>query len=156
MNGRVESLGVLGGVASAAPLVFLLLCVAFLPFIPATASWWHSNRNKFLLGTLFAAAGILLYVGVTGDWTRVFHSYLEYGAFITLLGALFVVSGGIHLSGAFAGFPYMNTFLLFIGAVMANGFGTMGASMMLIRPLLRANRHRRHKVHLFVFFIFIV
>jgi Na+/H+ antiporter NhaD/arsenite permease-like protein len=73
-----------------------------------------------------------------------------------LIGALFVISGGVFLKGEFAGTPLVNTTFLALGAVLANFIGTTGASMLLIRPYLRANHARIRKTHLIVFFIFIV
>mgnify|MGYP003541580613 CR=1 FL=1 len=43
-----------------------------------------------------------------------------------------------------------------LGALLASWIGTTGASVLLIRPLLRANEERKHKVHVVVFFIFVV
>ncbi|MFN7942010.1 MAG: sodium:proton antiporter [Thermoanaerobaculia bacterium] len=80
----------------------------------------------------------------------------DYLSFVVLLGALFVISGGIHLRGSLAGTPLANTCLLGLGAVLANLVGTTGAAMLLVRPLLAANRERRQKAHLLVFFIFVV
>jgi Na+/H+ antiporter NhaD/arsenite permease-like protein len=73
-----------------------------------------------------------------------------------LLTALFTVTGGIHIKGNLHGSPSMNTALLAIGTVLAGWMGTTGASMLLIRPMIRANDGRRHKIHVFVFFIFLV
>ena len=84
------------------------------------------------------------------------HSLLDYISFLTLLGALFIISGGIHITGEFAGTPLVNTIFLGIGALLANVIGTTGASMLLVRPLIRANHMRQHKSHLIVFFIFVV
>jgi Na+/H+ antiporter NhaD/arsenite permease-like protein len=81
---------------------------------------------------------------------------LDYFSFIVLLGALFIISGGIHITGEFAGTPLVNTIFLGIGALLANVIGTTGASMLLIRPYIRANHVRRHKAHLIVFFIFVI
>lgn len=142
--------------ACAAPFAVLLACIALLPLLSKTRHWWEKNRNKALLSSALAAAGIYLYVSTTGDWHRVGHAYLEYLAFLALLGSLFIISGGIHISGAFSGFPYFNTLFLGMGAILANLLGTTGASMLLIRPLLRANKHRRLKSHIVIFFIFIV
>jgi Na+/H+ antiporter NhaD/arsenite permease-like protein len=80
----------------------------------------------------------------------------EYASFILLLGALFVVTGGIRVRGSLSGTPLLNTALLGLGAVLANAIGTTGASVLLIRPLLRANQPRVRKTHIIVFFIFIV
>jgi Na+/H+ antiporter NhaD/arsenite permease-like protein len=85
------------------------------------------------------------------------HALLgEYIPFVILLTALFTVSGGIYIKGNLHGSPALNTSILAIGAVAASFMGTTGASMLLIRPLLRANDNRQHKMHVFVFFIFIV
>src|SRR4029079_4070629 len=80
----------------------------------------------------------------------------DYVAFMTLLGALFTISGGICLRGALVGSPIVNTRFLGAGAVLASVVGTTGASALLIRPLLRANAHRARPTHIVVFFIFIV
>jgi Na+/H+ antiporter NhaD/arsenite permease-like protein len=81
---------------------------------------------------------------------------MEYLAFMVLLGSFFTVSGGIYISGTLAGFPWVNTVFLALGAVLSNLVGTLGASMLLIRPLLQANQHRRYQTHIVLFFIFIV
>lgn len=80
----------------------------------------------------------------------------EYIPFVILLTALFAVSGGIYIRGNLHGNPALNTGILAIGAMAASLMGTTGASMLLIRPLIRANDNRTHKTHVFVFFIFIV
>jgi len=80
----------------------------------------------------------------------------EYIPFIILLTALFTVAGGIHIRGNLHGAPGLNTAILAIGAVLASFMGTTGASMLLIRPLIRANDNRMHRAHVVVFFIFIV
>ncbi len=139
-----------------APFCFLLVAIAVLPLVSGVSSWWKKDSSKITVSLLAAAGGILLYVLKTHDFSKVYEVFLEYGAFIALLSALFVVSGGIHITGAFAGFPFMNTLFLFVGAIFSNYLGTTGASLLLVRPLLRANRHRKHKTHLFIFFIFIV
>src|SRR5687767_8527564 len=134
------------------PFVGLLLSIAVLPlFAP---HWWHSNLNKALLSLLFGvpAAGIAIAV----DPSALVHSGLEYFAFVALLGSLFTIAGGIRVAGSLAGTPLANTTMLAFGAVLANLVGTTGASMLLIRPYLRANEKRASRVHLVVFFILIV
>lgn len=138
------------------PFVTLLLMIAILPLIPKVDHWWHQNKNKLVVGLICAVLGVGLYLWPTGDWHKVLHTYIEYAAFITLLASLFIISGGIVISGPFAGFPHVNTLFLAIGAVLANFMGTTGASMLLIRPLLNANKRRKHKTHIMVFFIFVV
>ncbi|SRR5665213_1924721 len=139
-----------------APFILLLFFIATLPFISFTAGWWEHMRNKFLVAAVCAGAGIFLYVHPTGDYGKILDTYLDYLAFLVLLGSLFTVAGGIHITGAFAGLPYINTIFLGIGAILSSFLGTTGASMVLIRPLLRANQFRKHKSHVIVFFIFIV
>jgi len=138
------------------PFGILLLLIAVLPLISGAAHWWEKNRNKFLISIIFGAAGVALYFVPTGDPVKIITTYLDYLAFIALLTSLFVVSGGIYISGAFAGFPWVNTLFLGLGALLANVLGTTGASMLLIRPLMRANFLRRHKTHIIIFFIFVV
>jgi Na+/H+ antiporter NhaD/arsenite permease-like protein len=81
---------------------------------------------------------------------------LEYLPFIILLLALFTVAGGIHFAGSFQGSPLSNTAFLAGGAAIASWTGTTGASMLLIRPVMRANKDRQYKVHVIIFFIFLV
>jgi Na+/H+ antiporter NhaD/arsenite permease-like protein len=150
------SLGSQLPVLSVAPFVLVLLSIALLPlFAP---HWWEHNRNKAIVATVLAlpfAAYLVLTFGAEGR-RELLHSLLDYVSFMALLGSLFVISGGIRVGGSLAGTPLANSALLAIGAVLANLIGTTGASMVLIRPLLRANQERRHKVHLVVFFIFVV
>lgn len=138
------------------PFVGLLLMIAILPLIPKVDHWWHQNKNKLMVAAVCGIAGVAFYLMPTGDWHKVLHTYTEYAAFIALLASLFIISGGIYISGPFAGFPHVNTMFLALGAILANLMGTTGASMLLIRPLITANKPRRHKTHLMVFFIFIV
>lgn len=80
----------------------------------------------------------------------------DYISFIILLNSLYVIASGIHIKGSMTGTPLVNTIVLCIGAILANFIGTTGASILLIRPLIRSNKHRRHKAHIFVFCIFVV
>ncbi len=151
-----QTLGMGATLLSVLPFAALLGMIAVLPLLRQTEHWWENNRNKLLLASVCAVLGLGAYLIPTGDWGRVVEAYLEYAAFLALLAALFVISGGIHIGGSFAGFPRTNTLVLAIGAVLANLLGTTGASMLLIRPLLHANRRRAHKTHIVVFFIFVV
>jgi Na+/H+ antiporter NhaD/arsenite permease-like protein len=81
---------------------------------------------------------------------------LDYLPFIVLLWGLFAVAGGIALKGSLAGTPKVNVALLLIGTLLASWVGTTGASMLMIRPLIRANKWREKKAHMIVFFIFMV
>jgi Na+/H+ antiporter NhaD/arsenite permease-like protein len=137
---------------SVAPFVLMLLCIALLPLL--TPHLWERNRNKALL-SLALGAPVAIWMGAL-DLPAVAHAGHEYAAFIILLGALFVISGGVVVRGTLAGTAGLNTLLLGIGAVLASLIGTTGASMVLVRPLLRANSVRQRKAHVLVFFIFVV
>src|SRR5690349_3238754 len=137
---------------TALPFVVLLLVIALAPLV--VPGWWHHNRNKALV-SLVVAAPILLYLGSAAP-ELLREKSQEYLSFIVVIGALYVIAGGIHIEGSLAGTPLVNTGVLGLGAVLANLLGTTGASVLLIRPLLRANKGRKRVAHIFVFFIFIV
>jgi Na+/H+ antiporter NhaD/arsenite permease-like protein len=137
---------------TALPFVLLLLAIALAPL--AAPRWWHHNRNKALVA-LVVSAPILVYLGINApDLLR--EKLHEYVGFIVVIGALFVITGGIHIQGSLAGTPLVNSGMLGIGAVLANLLGTTGASVLLIRPLLRANKRRKRVAHIVIFFIFMV
>src|SRR5688572_28868547 len=137
---------------SVLPFVLMLLSIAVVPLV--YPNWWDKNTNKLLLSV---GASLPVLAVVLPDASHLLlESLQDYVSFIVLLGALFIISGGIYIKGEFAGTPLVNTGFLGIGAILANFIGTTGASVLLIRPYLRANRHRRRKSHLAVFFIFIV
>jgi Na+/H+ antiporter NhaD/arsenite permease-like protein len=140
---------------SAVPFVLLLACIALLPLV--AGHFWHKNRNKFLLSVVLGVpiAAYLLSWGESGAHALL-HGLSEYVSFIVLIGALYVIAGGILLEGDLKGRPLSNTGLLALGAVLANFIGTTGASMLLIRPYLRINIHRQRRTHLPIFFIFVV
>lgn len=143
------------------PFIGLLLTIGVMSFTAANfphshlGHLWESNRNKLIIALLWALPVVLL-LGALAEWTPILHSLEEYFAFIALLFALFVISGGIYLEGDLKATPLVNLSFLGIGAVLANFIGTTGASVLLIRPLLRTNSERQHTVHIPVFFIFIV
>ncbi len=142
-------------VATVAPFALLLAAIAVLPLV--ATHWWEHNKNKGIIAGVLAApmAIYMLTLGEAGQHALL-ESVLEYGSFIVLLGSLFVISGGIYVQGSLSGTPLVNTMILAIGAAIASFVGTTGASMLLIRPLLRANAPRKRKVHVVVFFIFVV
>lgn len=118
---------------------------------------WESNRNKLLLAALAAAPVVVYLTGHhPGGGALLLQTAFDYLSFISLLGALFAISGGICVRGSLAGTPLVNSAILALGAVLGSVVGTTGASALLIRPLLRANAHRRRLSHLVVFFIFVV
>ncbi|MFZ5983595.1 MAG: sodium:proton antiporter [Acidobacteriota bacterium] len=140
---------------SVLPFVGILLSIALFPLL--APHFWHHHYPKVSLawGLLFLLPFLLAFRGEAGHETL--HIFLiDYVPFIILLWGLFTVSGGIVVRGTLAGTPGINTALLAIGTLIASWTGTTGAAMLLIRPLLRANAARRHKVHVIVFFIFLV
>src|SRR5436309_8616448 len=134
------------------PFLLMLVSIAVLPM--AVPEWWDSNRNKTILSVAFSVPVLVLLLACAHR--LLLHSLLDYFSFLTLLGSLFVISGGIYIKGEFSGTPLVNAIFLAFGALLANVIGTTGASMLLIRPFLRANHLRQHRAHLIVFFIFIV
>jgi Na+/H+ antiporter NhaD/arsenite permease-like protein len=134
------------------PFIAVLLSMAILPMI--APDWWASNRNKTFVSILLSLP-VLVLVG-RSRLDLLGHAMQDYASFIVLLGALYIISGSIHIRGAWAGTPLVNTMYLAVGAVFANLIGTTGASMLLIRPYMRANHKRQKRSHLIVFFIFLV
>ena len=149
----MENLGHILPLWSVSFFVLLLLAIAILPLI--YGRFWDNNRNKGIVAAILSIPVILLFVRY-GDLSPVIYELKEYFSFIVLLGSLFVVSGGIFLSGDIEATPKINTMLLLIGGVVANFFGTTGAAMLLIRPILRINKQRQFMSHIPIFFIFIV
>lgn len=143
-------------VAWAMPFAGLLLSIALLPLL--TPFFWHHHFGK--IAAAWSLAFLLpfaLIFGPSAAGSSLGHAAIaEYIPFILLLTALFTVAGGIFIKGNLHGSPALNTALLAIGSVLASLMGTTGASMLMIRPLIRANDNRAHKVHIVVFFIFIV
>jgi Na+/H+ antiporter NhaD/arsenite permease-like protein len=166
-----------------APFVLMLLAIAILPVV--AGRFWHSHLAKALVALLLGAP-VAVYLAMTGAagelWVpheglrgamealspqvqevlkragthALLHEVAQYASFIILLGSLYTVSGGIILRGSLRGRPQTNVCFLALGAVLGNLIGTTGASMLLIRPVLRINSGRKHTKHLPIFFIFIV
>jgi Na+/H+ antiporter NhaD/arsenite permease-like protein len=137
------------------PFALLLLLIAVMPLTPARVKHaWETYYPHVALGL---AAFVALYyaIAVPHGVTAVLHTCRDYFGFIALVGSLFVVAGGIHLSVKGETTPLANVAFLALGAAMANVIGTTGASMVLIRPWIRMNKIRASAYHV-VFFIFIV
>jgi Na+/H+ antiporter NhaD/arsenite permease-like protein len=138
------------------PFAGILLSIALCPLL--TPQFWHHHFGKvaaFWALCFLVPFAVIFGLGAAGG--ALVHALLaEYIPFVILLTALFTVSGGIYIKGNLHGSPLLNTSILGIGAIAASFMGTTGASMLLIRPLIRANDNRQHKIHVFVFFIFIV
>ena len=146
--------GAMPAVWSVIPFVLLLLAIAVLPIV--TPHWWHNNWNKLILA-LGLGVPVAIYLLFIGQGGRLMHQLiLDYIPFITLLGALYYISGGIVMRGDIEATPVNNTMFLIVGSVLASFIGTTGASMLLIRPLLRTNADRKHVMHTVLFFIFCV
>ena len=138
------------------PFAGILLSIALLPLL--SPRFWHHHYGKVVSG--WSLAFLLPFAAVFGPGEAAAgfaHALLaEYLPFVILLTALYAVSGGIFIRGNLHGSPLTNVSILAIGAVLASFMGTTGASMLLVRPLIRANDNRRSKAHVLVFFIFIV
>jgi Na+/H+ antiporter NhaD/arsenite permease-like protein len=145
---------------SVIPFALLLLAIALFPlFAP---HWWEENANKGKVAALFTlplVALLIFHFGHSG-LEALAERLFDYLSLMALLTALFVVCGGILVEGwppkSLSRAPFFNTACLATGAILANVIGTTGASMILIRPLIRANEHRRRVAHIPIFVIFIV
>jgi Na+/H+ antiporter NhaD/arsenite permease-like protein len=139
-------------VYAVAPFVAMLLAIAVCPlWVP---HWWESNRNKLVVACVLGLPVVGVYA------LRHPHVLLEtaeeYVSFLLLLTALYVIAGGIRLSGDLEATPLVNTTFLATGSVLASFLGTTGASMLLIRVVLQTNRQRTRVTHTVIFFIFLV
>ncbi len=130
----------------------MLLGIAILPLV--RSHWWEKNKSKALFAGIIAVPTAIYLLVI--DPHLLLHAGTEYAQFILLLGSLYMVSGGMVLRGDLKTSPYVNTGLLILGAALASFIGTTGASMLLIRPFLRANQIRTYTRHIPIFFIFAV
>lgn len=158
----MHSLGAALPIWSVVPFAGLLACMAGLPQL--APDHWHL-RNQLAIALAWAAPVVagLLWLGATlpgGDGalavSAIGRALEEYASFLILLGSLFVVTGGVLITGDLPARPWVNTAFLAAGAVLASLIGTTGAAMLLIRPVLRTNSEREHTWHVPVFFIFVV
>ncbi len=149
------SIGTILPVWSIIPFAGILLSIALCPLL--VPHFWHNHFGKlsafwaiaFAVPFLFVYHGVALY--------EIIHIYLiDYFPFIILLLGLFTIAGGIVVRGSIKGTPLLNTIMLLIGTILASCVGTTGAAMIMIRPVLRANKNRLKKVHVICFFIFLV
>lgn len=140
---------------SVIPFIGILLSIALFELV--APRFWHHNFGKVSAAwaLIFAIPFLIAYRNTA--FIEILHIFLaDYFPFIILLWGLFTAAGGIVIRGSLAGTPAVNTLMLLIGTLLASWMGTTGASMVLIRPMLRANAARRSKVHVVVFFIFLV
>ncbi len=157
----------------ALPFAMLLMAIAIFPLVPRLNHWWERHHNRLILGLTLGLA-VLVYYGSRGyglggghgpptepGWPTV-RAVVErailddYAPFLILLFSLYTIAGGIHLIGDPSPRPAFNTAILALGGLLASVVGTTGASMLLIAPLVDANRQRTRVTHTVVFFIFIV
>ena len=138
------------------PFAGLLLCVALCPlFCP---NWWEKNQP---LAVAFWSVTFLVPFGLYGGLGGAVETALDclisdYLTFIVLLFGLFCVAGNITLEGDLAGSPRINVLLLLLGTLLSSWIGTTGASMLMVRPVIKMNAWRRHRSHIMVFFIFLI
>jgi len=136
------------------PFVLILLAIAILPLF-----WnhrWEQNKNKLIIACILSLP-IIVFLIQNGLSQRLLETLLfDYIPFIILLGSLFIITGGIHLSGDIEATPLINLTFLSIGTILASIMGTTGASMLLIRPIIQTNKEREFKVHTILFFIAVV
>ncbi|MBD3169673.1 MAG: sodium:proton antiporter [candidate division Zixibacteria bacterium] len=137
------------------PFVGILLSIAILPLL-APVFWEHHFPKISFAWALVFAIPFLFFYRVDAIHEIVHIYIIDYIPFIILLWGLFTASGGILVRGTMAGSPKVNLTFLIIGTILASWMGTTGASMLLIRPLIRANRKRNYKMHTIIFFIFLV
>ena len=146
-------------IISTIPFIAILLCIAVIPLVKE--HWWESNKNKGIVAGVLGIPMAAIYL-ISGLQSEHFthspfaHTAHEYISFICLLGALFIISGGIHIKGSFAGSPLSNGVIILIGSVIASFIGTTGAAVVLIRPLLKSILWRRRPHVPVIFFIFLV
>jgi Na+/H+ antiporter NhaD/arsenite permease-like protein len=138
------------------PFIGILLSIATGPLLFPYV--WEHHYGKFAaFWSACVIVPLFIYAGLGSASEALLHTILlEYIPFILLLFALYTIAGGIFLEGNLRGTPAANTLLLLVGSVLASLVGTTGASMIMIRPLIRANDDRVYRVHTVVFFIFLV
>ena len=152
---HAEDLGTLLPTWSAIPFAGMLLSIALFPLL-APAFWHHHYPKVSAAWSAVVIVPFALAHGAPALRELAHVAVVDYVPFIILLGALFTIGGGIYVRGGLRGTPWVNGTLMLIGTLLASWVGTTGAAMLLVRPLLRANRERRHRAHTVVFFIFLV
>jgi Na+/H+ antiporter NhaD/arsenite permease-like protein len=145
---------------TAIPFAGMLLSIALVPL--AAGRFWERHHDKVALAWCVTAAVLMAGSVPAGRsfgalyGAKTAATLHDYVSFLILLGTLYIVTGGIHVSGDLKGTPGRNTGMLLLGSILANVIGTTGAAMLLVRPLIRANARRRSQAHVMVFFIFLV
>lgn len=140
----------------AVPFIGMLMSIALGPLL--IPKFWHQHYFKIALGWSGVTLALLMsrFVATEVTYSLIHVMLHEYIPFIILIGSLFVITGGIHITFSGKATPLINTILLLLGGLLANFIGTTGAAMLLIRPMIRLNNYRKNVTHVVVFFIFIV
>lgn len=133
------------------PFILMLLAIAVMPMV--AEKFWEPNKNKLIVSALLSVP-VIVWFAAMGEFGHVSEAVLyDYVPFIVLLLGLFVITGGILIEIHSHPTPLVNTAIIGVAAVLASFLGTTGAAMLLIRPLLKINEPRKHKVHTILFFI---
>lgn len=136
------------------PFALMLLTIAVFPLF--LESFWESNKNKLIVAIVMIIPTIIWLIAM-GLTTQLYDTLVfDYLPFIILLGALFIITGGIFIDGNIKASPSVNMLMLAIGAVLASLMGTTGAAMLMIRPIIQTNKERKFKVHTILFSIAII
>ena len=136
------------------PFILMLGSIALFPLF--SHRFWHKNKNKLFIAVILSIP-VAIWLFLNNLEFRLIESVVfDYLPFIILLGSLFVITGGIFLTGDIEAKPSVNVLFLGIGALLASFMGTTGAAMLLIRPLIQTNKERKFKTHTILFFIAIV
>jgi Na+/H+ antiporter NhaD/arsenite permease-like protein len=139
---------------SGIPFLLMLACIAIFPLF--FNHFWEKNSNKLLVAGILSIP-IIIYLAMLGNYGKLYETMVfDYLPFLVLLGALFIITGGIYIDGDIEAKPIVNTVYLAIGAILASFIGTTGAAMLLIRPIISTNSERKYRVHTILFFIGIV
>jgi len=133
----------------------MLLSIALFPLL-APRFWHHHYPKVSAAWALAFAAPFVLRFGRAAVHEVLHVAIVDYVPFVILISTLFAIGGGIYVRGSLRGSPWVNVAIMAVGIVLASWFGTTGSAMVTIRPLLRANRGRRHRAHTIVFFTFLV
>ena len=138
------------------PFACLLLCIAIIPLVKG--EWWEKYRPFAVIfwSLLFIIPFAVKYGAGTAAETVLECLVNDYLTFIVLLFGLFCVAGNITVEGSLVGSPRVNVILLGIGTLLSSWIGTTGASMLLVRPVIKMNSWRRNKAHIMMFFIFLI
>lgn len=133
------------------PFIVMLLAIAIGPLI--AEKWWGQNKNKLLVSLLLSIP-VTIYMLINGLSENLLETIMyDYVPFMILLGSLFIITGGIHISGDIKATPLNNVIFLGVGYVLASIMGTTGAAMLLIRPVIATNSERKYTTHTILFFI---